>query len=67
MKYTFIADILVKTSNRTLYTQGLSGKFADTAHITRIVYHRLLKFRIYKYQLSGTVHTQYDSMFLNID
>ena len=47
--------------------RGLSGKFADTANKTCIVNHRLLKFCINKYQLSGTMDTQYDRMFLNID
>ena len=47
--------------------RGLSGKFADTANKTRIVYHRLLKICINNYQLSCTVQTQYDRMFLNID
>ena len=46
--------------------RGLSGKFADTANKTRIVYHRQLKLCINKYPLAGTLHTQYDWMFLNI-
>ena len=50
-----------------MYVRGLSGKFADIANKTLIVYHRLRKFCMNKYQLSGTVHTQYDWMFLNID
>ena len=33
----------------------------------RIVYHRLMKFCINEFQLSGTMKTQYDSLFLNID
>ena len=48
----------VQISNQDV--RGLSGKFAETANKTRIVYHRLLKFCIHKYQISGTVHTQYD-------
>ena len=47
--------------------RGLSVKFVDTANKTRIVYHRLMKFCINKNQLSGTMKTQYDSFFLNID
>ena len=34
---------------------------------TRIVCHRLMKFRINKNQLSVTMHTQYEIMFLNVD
>ena len=47
--------------------RGLSVKFVDTANKTRIVYHRLMKFCINKYQLSGTMKTQHDSLFLKID
>ena len=50
-----------------LKIRGLFGKFADTANKTRIVYHKLMKFYINKYQLSGTMLTQYDWMVLNID
>ena len=47
--------------------RGLSVKFVDTANKTRIKYQRRMKFCINKYQLSGTMHTQYDSMILHID
>ena len=50
-----------------LHVRGLSVKFVDTANKTRIKYQRRMKFCINKYQLSGTMHTQYDSMFLHID
>ena len=50
-----------------LCVRGLSVKFVDTANKSRIVYHRLMKFCINKYQLSGTMKTQYVSLFLNID
>ena len=49
------------------YVRGLSVKFVDIANKTHIVYHRLMKFCINKYQLSDTMKTQYDSLFLNID
>ena len=55
-----------KNTSKMHQVRGLSGKFADTANKPRIVYHRLLKFCIKEYQVSGTVHTQYDWMFLNI-
>ena len=51
----------------TCILRGLSIKFVDTANKTRIVYQRLMEFCINKYQLSGNMHTQYDSVFLNID
>ena len=47
--------------------RGLSVKFVDTANKTRFVYHRLMKFCMNKNHLSGTMKTQYDSLFLNID
>ena len=50
-----------------IHVRGLSVKFVDTANKTRTVYHRLMKFCINKYQLSGTIKTQYDSLFLTID
>ena len=43
--------------------RGLSGNIADTANKTRIVYHRLMKFCMNKYQLSGLLRTKYDCMF----
>ena len=46
-----------------IHIRGLSGKFADTANKTRIVYHRLMKFCMNKYQLSGLLRTKYDCMF----
>ena len=64
-------DILTKINNKDHkyhhLIRGLSVKFVDTANKTRIKYQRRMKFRINKYQLSGTMHTQYDSMFLHID
>ena len=50
-----------------LFVRGLSVKFVDTANKTRIMYHRRMKCCINKYQLSDTMHTQYNSVFLNID
>ena len=64
MFYGNLQNLVIRSKSEI---RGLSGKFADTANKTRIVYHRLLKFCINKYQLSNTVHTQYDRMFLNID
>ena len=51
----------------SVYIRGLSVKFVDTANKTLIKYQRLIKVCINKYQLSGTMHKQYDSMFVNID
>ena len=42
------------------YVRGLSGKFADIANKRHIVYNRLMKVYINKYQLSGAMHIQYD-------
>ena len=47
--------------------RGLSEKLKYTANKTRIVYHRPMKFYMNKYQLSGTMNTQYNWLFLNID
>ena len=67
-----VTEIVENTPNVTgvvllQYIRGLSVKFVDTANKTRIKYQRRMKFCINKYQLSGTMHTQYDSMILHID
>ena len=57
----------VESRSQSCDVRGLSIKFVDSANKTHIMYHRLMKFCINKYQLSSTTHTQYDSLFLNID
>ena len=66
---TAVKDHAIKYSEAAFSNsnvRGLSVKFVDTANKTRIQYQRRMKFCINKYQLSGTMHTQYDSMFLHI-
>ena len=57
---------LLRNNTRYMY-EGCPESSRTLQIKTRIGYHRLMKFCINKYQLSGTLHTQYDGMFLKID
>ena len=67
IKDTYMRCERMRVAIHGKHIRWLSRKFADTTNKTRIVYHRLMKFCINKYQLSSISHTKFDWMFLKVD